>query len=102
CFALERWPAEQWGHPVRVVDSPLYGEARGPEPKRWTWTIYKSLEAIPPQAYERIGLEKPELAGTRGPVSRARASSSRARPAGSAARSRGRSRRRAPAWLRST
>jgi hypothetical protein len=60
CFALERWPAEQWGHPVRVVDSPLYGESRGPEPKKCTWTIYKSLEAIPPQAYERIGLEKPE------------------------------------------
>ena len=60
CFALERWPAEQWGHPVRVVDSPLYGESRGAEPKRCTWTIYKQLDAIPPEAYERIGMRKPE------------------------------------------
>jgi hypothetical protein len=60
CFALELWPAEQWGHPVRVVDSPLYDEARGAEPKKCTWTIYKRLEAIPPEAYERIGRRKPE------------------------------------------
>jgi hypothetical protein len=61
CFALERWPAEQWGHPVRVVDSPLYpDETGGPEPKKCTWTIYKHLEAIPPEAYERIGLRKPD------------------------------------------
>jgi hypothetical protein len=60
CLALERWPAEQWGHPVRVVDPPLYPEeATGRGPKRCTWTIYKSLDAIPPDAYERIGLRKP-------------------------------------------
>jgi hypothetical protein len=62
CFALERWPAEQWGHPIRVVDSPLYpDETTGEHPKRCTWTIYKSLEAIPPEAYERIGLRKPPV-----------------------------------------
>jgi len=60
CFALERWPAEQWGHPVRVVDSPLYpDETSGPEPKKCRWTIYKNTDAIPPEAYERIGLKKP-------------------------------------------
>jgi hypothetical protein len=60
CFALERWPAEQWGHPIRVVDSPLYpDETTGERPKQCTWTIYKSLEAIPPEADERIGLRKP-------------------------------------------
>jgi hypothetical protein len=59
CFALERWPAEQWGHPVRVVDSPLYGESQGDDPKRCTWTIYKRLDAIPAAAYERIGMQKP-------------------------------------------
>ncbi len=60
CFALERWPAEQWGHPLRTVDSPLYPEeTTGDEPKRCTWTIYKSLEAIPESAYRRIGLDKP-------------------------------------------
>ncbi len=60
CFALERWPAEQWGHPIRVVDSPLYpDEATGEHPKQCTWTIYRSLEAIPAEAYERIGRRKP-------------------------------------------
>ena len=61
CFALERWPAQRWGHPLRVVDSPLYpDETSGPQPKKCTWTIYKTVEAIPSDAYERIGLRKPE------------------------------------------
>jgi hypothetical protein len=60
CFALEYWPAKTWGHPLRVVDSPLYPEeTKGENPKKCTWTIYKSLEAIPPEAYERLGMEKP-------------------------------------------
>ncbi|MDX6567537.1 MAG: hypothetical protein QOH15_115 [Gaiellales bacterium] len=60
CFALEHWPARQWGHPLRVIDSPLYpAETSGPEPKKCTWTIFKTIEAIPAEAYERIGLEKP-------------------------------------------
>ncbi len=60
CFALERLPAERWGHPVRVVDSPLYpDETSGPEPKKCTWTVYKTVEAIPEEAYRRIGLTKP-------------------------------------------
>jgi hypothetical protein len=60
CFALELWPAEQWGHPVRVVDSPLYGESQSQTPKKCTWTVYKTLEAIPPEAYTRIGRSKPQ------------------------------------------
>jgi hypothetical protein len=60
CFALEHWPAKNWGHPLRVVDSPLYpDETKGESPKKCTWTIYKSLEAIPAEAYERIGMTKP-------------------------------------------
>ena len=61
CFALERWPAERWGHPIRVVDSPLYPDETGEQPKKCTWTVYKSLEAIPAEAYARIGLSKPTL-----------------------------------------
>ena len=61
CFALEYWPAQQWGHPLRVIDSPLYpAETSGPEPKKCTWTVYKSLAAIPASAYERIGMTKPD------------------------------------------
>lgn len=60
CFALELLPAERWGHPVRIVDSPLYpAETSGPEPKKCTWTIYKRLDAIPEEAYRRIGRTKP-------------------------------------------
>lgn len=60
CFALERLPAERWGHPVRVVDPPLYrGPGQPAEPLRCQWTVYKTVEAIPAGAYERIGLTKP-------------------------------------------
>lgn len=60
CFALERLPAERWGHPVRVVDSPRFpSETTGATPKKCKWTIYKTLDAIPPEAYERIGMKKP-------------------------------------------
>ena len=60
CFALEYWPAREWGHPIRVVDSPLHPEeTAGETPKKCTWTIYKSIEAIPESAYRRIGMQKP-------------------------------------------
>jgi hypothetical protein len=43
-----------------VVDSPLYPqETTGEKPKRCRWTIYKSVDAIPPEAYQRIGRKKP-------------------------------------------
>lgn len=68
CYTLELWPARQWGHPIRVVDSPLYPEeTSGPEPKKCTWTIYKSLEAIPAEAYKRIGLTKPTAPSSEAP-----------------------------------
>jgi hypothetical protein len=38
----------------------LYDESAGPEPKKCTWTVYKSIEAIPAEAYERIGKKKPQ------------------------------------------
>lgn len=61
CYALEYWPARQWGHPIRVVDSPLHPqETTGESPGKCTWTIYKSLDAIPQEAYRRIGLTKPD------------------------------------------
>ena len=60
CYALEYWPTRRWGHPLRVVDSPLHPEeTTGENPKKCTWTIYKSLDAIPEEAYARVGLTKP-------------------------------------------
>ena len=65
CFALEYWPAKQWGHPLRVIDSPLYPEeTSGEQPKKCAWTIYKSVDAIPAAAYARIGMSKPVSDGT--------------------------------------
>lgn len=63
CFALEKLPAERWGHPVRVVDPPVWGgSADAPSTrKQCTWTVYKSLEAIPERVYRRIGHTKPTL-----------------------------------------
>jgi hypothetical protein len=60
CLTNELWAVEQWGAPVRVTDSPLHpGETLGPDPKPCTWTIYKSVEAVPDEAYTRIGRRKP-------------------------------------------
>lgn len=61
-LALSTLPAERWGHPVRTVDPPLWrGEDDPLTRKRCTWTVWKSLEAIPEREYERIGRTKPAL-----------------------------------------
>lgn len=63
CLTLEKLPAERWGHPVRVVDPPVWGGSADAESTRrqCQWTIYKTLEAIPESAYQRIGHQKPAL-----------------------------------------
>src|SRR5260221_6282784 len=61
-LALSTLPAERWGHPVRTVDPPLWrGEDHPLTRKQCTWTVWKSLEAIPEREYERIGRSKPAL-----------------------------------------
>jgi hypothetical protein len=61
CLTNELWAVEQWGAPVRVTDPPLHpDETLGPDPKPCTWTIYKSVEAVPGEAYRRIGRRKPQ------------------------------------------
>jgi hypothetical protein len=58
--ALQKWPIEQWGSPVRVVDPPLHpGETLGTAPEPCRWTIYKSAAAVPEEAYRRVGAVKP-------------------------------------------
>lgn len=63
CLTLEKLPEERWGHPVRVVDPPVWGGSADAEStqRKCQWTVYKSLEAIPESAYERIGQKKPRL-----------------------------------------
>jgi hypothetical protein len=59
-FACSLLPAERWGHPVRVIEPPTYPEAAsGPTVATCKWTIFKSLEAIPDEAYEAMGRTKP-------------------------------------------
>lgn len=59
-FATDMWPIEQWGAPVRVTDPPLYpDECTGPNPKPCMWTIYKTVAAVPEEAYRRVGKTKP-------------------------------------------
>ena len=65
CLTNELWAVEQWGAPVRVTDPPLHPqETLGADPKPCTWTIYKSVEAVPAEAYRRIGRTKPAREGT--------------------------------------
>lgn len=55
--ALQKWPIEQWGSPVRVVDPPLHrpGLDAGP----CTWTVLKDPAAVPDEAYRRVGATPP-------------------------------------------
>ena len=63
CLTLEKLPEERWGHPVRVVEPPIWGGSAEAEStqRKCKWTVYKSLEAIPEEAYRRIGQTKPQL-----------------------------------------
>jgi hypothetical protein len=63
CLVLEKLPVERWGHPVRVVDPPVWGGSADADTtqRKCRWTVYKSLEAIPEERYRRIGHEKPQL-----------------------------------------
>jgi hypothetical protein len=51
------------GDPVRVVEPPVWGGSADAASTRrqCKWTVYKTLEAIPEAAYERIGMKKPGL-----------------------------------------
>lgn len=50
-------PIEQLGAPMRMTEHP-----RGPdEPCRWT--IFKSREAVPDEAYRRVGKTRPDIDG---------------------------------------
>lgn len=61
-FTMEILPAERWGHPVRTVDPPLWRGPDDPSTRRaCKWTVWKSLEAIPERAYQRVGRTKPQL-----------------------------------------
>ena len=52
--------AERWGHPSARVDPPLFpDDTHRRNPKPCTWTVYKTIDAIPTDTYTRIGRTKP-------------------------------------------
>ena len=57
CQLQERIPIQRLGHPVRVVDPPIWpsnGDAK------CSWTIYKDPSFVPDEAYRRVGARKPD------------------------------------------
>jgi hypothetical protein len=64
CLTNELWAVRQWGSPVRVTDPPRRDEPGKP----CTWTVYKSVDAVPEEAYERIGRRKPAAGSAPGPA----------------------------------
>ncbi len=61
CLTNELWAVEQWGAPVRMTQPPRRPDAADTP---CTWTIFKSVEAIPDEAYTRLGLSRPAAADT--------------------------------------
>jgi hypothetical protein len=63
CQLQERVPIERFGYPIRVVDPPVWPEARSGG--KCTWYVYKDPSLIPDEAYRRVGAERPEAVGSR-------------------------------------
>jgi hypothetical protein len=57
CFMQELIPIRRIGYPIRVVDPPVWPEARGGG--RCTWTVYRDPSLVPPEAFRRVGMRRP-------------------------------------------
>ena len=64
CQLQERIPIRRFGYPLRVIEAPVWPQARGEG--RCTWTVYKDLSLIPAEVYERVGETKPTVLGSSG------------------------------------
>lgn len=62
CQLQERVPIRRLGHPVRVVDPPVWP---GTADRKCTWTVYKDPSLVPDEAYRRVGFEPPAGRTTR-------------------------------------
>ena len=61
CLFAERVPMQKYGFPTRVIEPPIWdGKDSG---QKCRWTIYRNLSDVPKEAYDRVGLEKPERPG---------------------------------------
>lgn len=56
----EQWTIDRSGIPFLVVDPPTAADGVGHEsPKRCRYTIYKQVESVPDEVYERCGRSRP-------------------------------------------
>lgn len=64
CCALnERMPIRRFGYPTRVVEPPVWPEAKSGS--KCTWYVYKDPRLVPDEVYRRTGATKPETIGGR-------------------------------------
>jgi len=57
CVLNERMPIRRFGYPTRVVEPPIWPEAR--TGTKCTWYIYKDPSLVPDEIYRRTGGRKP-------------------------------------------
>jgi hypothetical protein len=65
CIVLqEEMPIDRFGYPLRVIDPPRW-TADGPtQGGQCQWTLFKDLDAVPDEIYERVGRVRPERLGS--------------------------------------
>lgn len=63
CQLNERMPMRRFGYPTRVVEPPVWPEAR--EGSKCTWYVYKDPALVPEEIYRRVGATKPARLGGR-------------------------------------
>jgi len=63
CQLNERMPMRRFGYPTRVVEPPVWPEAR--TGTKCTWYIYKDPALVPEDVYRRVGAVKPPRLGGR-------------------------------------
>lgn len=65
CVMLtEIMPMRAFGYPVRAVDPPR-PVPDGEAPQKCSWTVFKDPAAVPDSYYERVGLQRPSVIGSR-------------------------------------
>ena len=62
CQLNQRMPIRRFGYPTRVIEPPIWPEARHGGVCRWS--VYKDPALVPVEAYTSVGYEKPATDGT--------------------------------------
>ncbi len=63
CQLNERMPIRRFGYPTRVVEPPVWPQARAGT--KCTWYVYKDPSLVPEDIYRRVGATKPSNLGGR-------------------------------------